>query len=390
MASERRLLLLATSLGRGGAEQQVVDLATNLRARGWTVNVLSMIDENDHVSEFAAAGIEVGTLGMRRGVPSLGALLRYRSFLRRWRPDVVHSHMVHANLLARFGRLLAPGTPVVSTVHNVIEGREGTGGTRGSRQRELVYRLTDRLASATTAVSVAATDRYIRVGAVPRGRIETIPNGFDFSRTVVPPDAREAIRTELHAGAGFLWVTAGRLVSEKGHDLLLQAFGTVLQTRPDSHLAIAGAGPERDNLDRLVAELGLSNSVSMLGIRRDVPSLLAAADGFVLSSRVEGLPIVLLEAAAQGLPIVSTDVGGCREVASPELGAVIAATSAEGIADAMLRVMALAPDERARIGRALQEHVRTDYDLGADRRSLGAGLRRGRRPLSDPRILDAG
>lgn len=352
----RRLLLVATSMARGGAEQQVVDLATTLRARGWMVAVLSMTTPSDHVDELVAAGIDVASLDLRRGRPTPAGLLRYGAFVRRWRPDVIHSHMVHANLLARIGRVFAPTVPVVCTVHTVMEGR---------RWRAIAYRLTDRLASATTAVSQAAADRSVRIGSVPRSRMTVIPNGFDFSRAQIAEGASEAIRRELGAVDGFLWVSVGRLVPEKGHDLLLEAFETVRQARPDVRVAIAGDGPQRRALDQLVADRGLAGSAMLLGERRDVPALLAAANAFVLSSRWEGLPIVLLEAAAQMLPIVCTDVGGCREVARPELGAVLTRTDPADLARGMLRVMDLAPEERARTGHRLWELIQSQFDMDA-------------------------
>lgn len=356
MIRPRRLLLVATSMARGGAEQQVVDLATTLRARGWVVAVLSMTAPSDHVDELMAAGIDVASLDMERGRPTPAGFLRYGAFVRRWRPDLVHSHMVHANLLARMGRVFAPRVPVVCTIHNVIEGR---------RWREIAYRLTDPLASATTAVSQAAAERSVRVDAVPRGRVTFIPNGFDFSRAQVAEGAGDAIRRELGVADGFLWVTVGRLVPEKGHDMLLEAFETVHQARPDVRLAVAGNGPQRRALDQLIAERGLAGSAMLLGERRDVPALLAAANAFVLSSLWEGLPMVLLEAAAQRLPIVCTDVGGCREVARPELGAVLAHPDPADIARGMLRVMDLTPDERARTGTDLRNLVRSEFDMDA-------------------------
>jgi glycosyltransferase involved in cell wall biosynthesis len=343
-------------MARGGAEQQVVDLATTLRARGWMVAVLSMTTPSDHVDELVAAGVDVESLDMRRRRPTLTGLLRYGAFVRRWQPDVVHSHMVHANLLARIGRVFAPTVPVVCTVHSVMEGR---------RWRTIAYRLTDRLASATTAVSQAAADRSVRTGAVPGGRIAVIPNGFDFSRAQIAEGADEAIRKELGAAESFLWVTVGRLVPEKGHDLLLEAFEAVRRARPDVRLAVAGDGPQRRTLDQLVDARGLAGSAMLLGTRRDIPALLAAANGFVLSSRWEGLPMVLLEAAAQMRPIVCTDVGGCREIARPELGAVLTRTDPADLARGMLQVMDLTPEAQARTGQHLQNLVRTEFDIDA-------------------------
>lgn len=109
--------------------------------------------------------------------------------------------------------------------------------------------------------------------------------------------------------------------------------------------------------------MGLDGAVSLLGERRDVPSLFAAADAFVLSSRWEGLPMVLLEAAAQGVPIVTTDVGGCREIADPEHGAEVVEASINGIAGGMRRVMAMSEEARAGVGAALAGRVREEFDL---------------------------
>jgi glycosyltransferase involved in cell wall biosynthesis len=353
----RRILFVTTSMVHGGAQRQVVDLAIELRTRGWVVAVLSMIAPSEYVDDLIASSVEIADLGMTRGRPTLGALLRYRSFVRRWQPDIVHSHMVHANLLARIGRVFAPRTPLVCTVHTVMEGR---------RWRAIAYRLTDRLASATTAVSAAAAERSIRNGAVPRSRMTVIPNGFEFSRASVAEGVDDAFRREVGIGDdAFLWATVGRLVPEKGHPMLLRAVEAVRRVRPDARLAIVGDGPERSELDRLVLESRLHGTVFALGERRDVAAILAAADAFVLSSYWEGLPMVLLEAAAQSLPIVSTDVGGCREVVRPELGGVLTERTPEAIAAGMLSVMNLRPGERAAIGFALRTLVQSEFDMGA-------------------------
>lgn len=355
MKPARRLLFVITSLDRGGAQRQVVDLAARLRVARTPVAVLSMIPPAHYVDELVAAGVEVHSLDMRPGRPTPLAFLRYGRFLRRWRPDLIHSHMVHANLLARLGRIFLPRVPVVGTVHNVTE---------GARWREIAYRLTDWLATRTTAVSEAAARRYVEVGAVPRGRIVVLPNGFDFARRD-ESEARAAMRAELGAGTGFLWLTAGRLDPQKGYDMLLEAFARILPQHAGARLAIAGDGPQRAELAAAVERLELGGSVALLGDRSDVPALLAAADGFVLSSRWEGLPMVLLEAAAARLPIVATDVGGNREVVLPQLGGVLTPVSVAGIAEGMESVMALAPEARAKIGGALRAQVETRYDMTA-------------------------
>lgn len=370
---QRRLLFLITSMARGGAERQVVDLAVALGRRRWKISVASMIPPTDYQTELSDAGVRLVSLEMRQGHPSLRGLTRYVHIVRRWRPDVVHAHMVHANLLARTGRILVPSVPVISTVHNVSE---------GARWREWAYRLTHAMSSETTAVSRAAAERYVAVGAVPAGGIVVVPNGFDPAH-LADPIHRPATRRSLGLDDGlFAWLTVGRLVEAKGHDMLLEAFRRVRDAYPTCRLIIAGDGPERGQLLRRIEQLHLQDSVWLLGERRDVPALLASADAFVLSSRWEGLPMVLLEAAAHGLPIVSTDVGGCREVAVPELGAIVRAPNVGAIADGMLELMRQPRLRHAEIGDRLRQHVEAEFSLAAvvDRwEALYAAVQEGRR-----------
>ena len=120
MTRRRRLLFVTTSMDRGGAQRQIVDLAIRLKAAGWTVAVLTMTPPTHYVDELAAGDIELMSLEMAPRRPTVRGWLQYGRIVRAWRPDIIHSHMVHANLLARVGRLFAPRVPVISTVHNVV------------------------------------------------------------------------------------------------------------------------------------------------------------------------------------------------------------------------------------------------------------------------------
>src|SRR5262245_56954535 len=144
-----------------------------MQRRGWSVAVVSMTPPVALWQELEANGIEVQCLGMRRGIPNPLAIMRLRRFLKQRRPDVLHSHMVHANLLARATRMLSRVPVVVCTAHSIRE---------CGRFLELGYRYTDRLADLTTNVSQAGVDRYLQIGAVPSGRIRFVPNGLDLRR----------------------------------------------------------------------------------------------------------------------------------------------------------------------------------------------------------------
>ena len=291
---------------------------------------------------------------MSRARPTPGALMQYVRFVRKWRPDVIHSHMVHANLLARVGRIFNWSVPVVCTVHNVNE---------GPRWREIAYRLTDRAASRTTAVSSVIAERYVEVHASPKGRIFAVPNGIDLAGEEVDPATRAAARAELGGSDGFVWICVGRLVPEKGHAMLVEALDVVRKEHPEARLAIVGYGMEEAHVAQVVAERGLGSVVYQLGERHDVAALLAASDAFVMASHWEGLPMVLLEAGSQALPIVSTDVGGNRDIARADLGAILCEPTVESISAAMIKLMDMTPEERATIGTALQANVRANFDL---------------------------
>ena len=135
--------------------------------------VVSLREPEAFVQELTDAGVQVVSLGMRKGVADFRGVVRLARAVHEFRPNVVHSHMVHANLLSRVTRLFCRMPVLVCTAHNTIE---------GGRWREWMYRLTDGLADVTTNVSRAAVERYIRIGAAPAGRIRWLPDGVDLSR----------------------------------------------------------------------------------------------------------------------------------------------------------------------------------------------------------------
>jgi glycosyltransferase involved in cell wall biosynthesis len=349
LTSPLRVVLVTTSLMRGGAETQVFLIAQELIRGGHEVHVVTMRRPEAYSIELAALGIPCTSLGMRSGVPDVRAIFGLARVVRATRPDVVHSHMVHANLLARVARSIAPIPVLVSTAHSLNE---------GSRWRDLAYRVTDPMATLTTNVCEAAVERFVRIGAVPRHRIRCVPNGLDPEAYRRDEDLRLRLRERLGAGDRFVWLAVGRLERVKDYPTLLRSFVEVLRQRPDSLAFIVSDGPERAALEKLSAQLGLSDHVRFLGARTDVAALLSAADGFVLSSLWEGLPMVLLEAASARLPIVATRVGGNVDVVlDGQSGFLVDASEPPALADAMIRLAGLAPVERANMGATGLAHV---------------------------------
>lgn len=341
--SLKRLAILVTGLERGGAETQAANLARSLHARGWEVTVLAF-RPGPLAPELRAAAVPVRVLGP-------GQLLLH---LARLQPSIVHAHLFHANLAARLARLLCPIPVVVSTVHSMAEtGRQ----SHSILHRDLLYRLTDALSDATVFVSSASARRHLAARAVSERRASVIPNGVDTARFHPDPAQRAITRAALGLGAEFAWLAAGRLMWKKNYPLMLEA----MARQHEGVLFIAGDGPDAAHLRQLAGP-----NVRFLGARDDIPALMNACDGFLLSSDVEGLPMVLLEAAASGLPQVSTAIGGVSEAVIHErTGYLVPPGDAAALAAAGERLAALPPEARAYMARAAREHAVARFDLTA-------------------------
>ncbi len=290
-------------------------------------------------------------------VSVMAGLERGRSFLREFRPGLIHSHGFHANVLARLLKLSAPSATVVSTVHNVYE---------GGWSRMLAYRLSDPLSRQTVAVSEAAASRFVRLKAVPSSKCLVIPNGIDTDEFAPNAERRKLMRAKLRAGNSFIWLAAARIVPAKDFPNLLRAFAQVYDAQPDARLWIAGdaLSVEFDSVTDLAADLHLEASIRWLGLRRDMPTLLDAADAFVLSSAWEGMPLSVGEAMAMELPVVATDVGGVRELLG-DTGLLVPPKSPDALAAAMLRLMQSDQEELQARARAARQRIALMFSMEA-------------------------
>ena len=357
-----RILLLVTTLGvGGGAENQVFRMAIELKARGWDVAVVSMITPYACVSELEQHNVAVHSLYMKPRVPDFRAVLRLRSVIRSFQPDVVHCHMFHANILGRITRLFCRMPVLICTAHNIKEASRRGGPTWN---KELLYRVTDCLADQTTIICRAAFDRYLRVGAVPAKKLRMIPNGIDtefFSRS---EERREQARKALGIGSEFVWLAVGRLVKQKDYPTLFRALE--MMERRGTVVLIAGSGPLEQELREECARRGLSGCVRFCGTRNDILSLYDAADAFVMSSEHEGMPVALLEAASVGLPAVVTNVGGNAEIVTDNVtGYLVPPRAPAQLAAALQRLMDASPDSRRAMGYAARQNCCEQYGIAA-------------------------
>jgi glycosyltransferase involved in cell wall biosynthesis len=350
------IALLIPGLDRiGGAERQVMLLAKGLRSRGWRVSVVALSGAGgEAAAELTAADVTFLSLYMRKGLADPRGWMRFNRWLRRERPDVVHAHLPHAAWLARWSRVAAPLRVLVDTLHSSSTGTLG---------RRVGYRLSNWLPDKVTAVSVAVAQAHLQARMVMAARLAVLPNGVDLTTWKPDLEVRNAFRRVLGLKGKFLWFAAGRLDPVKDYGTLLQAMVDVPEA---ARLVIAGSGPMENELRRLCDELGLEDRIQFLGFEPNVLRWMLAANGLVLASRWEGLPMVVLEAAACGVPAVATDVPGTHEVVvDGKTGFLAAQGSATALAEAMTRMMEIPGEERRAMGERARQFVQERYSLDA-------------------------
>jgi glycosyltransferase involved in cell wall biosynthesis len=348
------IALMVPTIDRlGGAERQVLLVAKGLLKRGRRVTVIALSGNGGEAAgELLNAGAGFMTLAMRKGLADPRGWIRLHRWLRRQAPDVVHAHLPHAVWMARWSRLFAPVRVLVDTVHTSATGAVG---------RRLGYRWSNFLSDRVTAVSRGAADAYLSAGMISPSRLGILPNGIDVQRWMPDTAVRAEVRRNLAWSREFVWIAAGRLDAVKDYPTLLQALTRV---PTPARLLIAGAGPLEGSLRQLSNQLGLEGRVHFLGFQQDVRPWLQAADGFVLSSLWEGLPMCLLEAAACALPAVATDVPGSREVlAEGQTGFLAKAGDALALAAAMTRLMQLPPHELQAMGHRARQLIIDRFNL---------------------------
>lgn len=356
-----KILYVITALNVGGAEMMLYRMLCRLDRERFEPVVVSLMDRGA-VGEMIETdlGIKVETLGIEGIVNLAAAIYTLGRIFRAHRPDLVHAHMVHANLLSRVTRIFSSLPLLICTIHNIEE----RGSKKSARYRLLLYRLTDFLSDLTTQVSAAGLEKYRALGAVSRKKSMHLPNGIDPGFFKIDRGQAAVMRKKMKLGGKFVFLAAGSLTAQKDYPNLLRAFALVKKKHPEAALLIAGRGPLEGELHRYGEELIAGEGISWLGFRRDIAVLMDLADCYVMSSAWEGLPIVLLEAAASGLPVIATDVGGNREVVLDKKSGFLVPPGDHGaLASAMDRLMAMPESARRQLGSEGKQHARDNYSI---------------------------
>jgi len=353
---------LIAGLGVGGAETALLRLLSLTDRTAWSPRVVSMTPAGALGEPIRALGIPVTSLGMRRGEPGPAGLARLRRILARERPAILQTWMYHADLL---GLVAAAG--ICPTVWNIRHSELAPEATRPlTRLSAWLCARLSRFPRGIVVGSEAARRAHVALGYHP-GRMVLIPNGFDTRVFRPDPAARARVRRELGIPDGRPVVgMVARLHPDKGHAVFLEAAGRVAASAPDAFFVLCGEGVTAASLP-LGPGLGTGGGegrVRLLGVRGDVPSVLAACDVAVSASLSEGFPNAVGEAMACALPCVVTDVGDSALLVGPA-GMVVPPRDPPALAAAVLRLLHMPPADREAMGARGRARVSEHFSLAA-------------------------
>jgi len=341
-----------TELDVGGAEKALVRIARGLQSRGWDVQVISVRDAGRLANELQEFGIPALALGCG-GLFDVRAVWRMKSALLSQKPDVLLTFLNQANLAGRIAGRWARVPKILS-------------GIRVADRRWSIIipeRLTSCLVDSYVAVSHAVSQVHGRLCGIRAEQLTVIPNGVDLEAI---QQSALTERKSVHCEPNdFIILSVGRLSPQKAPMDLLSAFELLKQGYQDPlrplKLIFVGDGPLRSSLQEKIAASSLQDSVSLLGWRSDVWGLMKAADVLVLTSHWEGLPNVILEAQAAGLPVIASRVDGCPELIKDKLSGRLFPCGATEELARILAEMIAQPEDAASMAATAFNEVRQKF-----------------------------
>jgi glycosyltransferase involved in cell wall biosynthesis len=364
MQNEHRIIFFGSQITTGGAQRVLLDQASWFHAKGWRVLVIFYYDKDGKRSEWQAQypfPIEVLSTYTRGGGAFknlsglLPGLLRLDKAIREFKPQAIECFTHDANLIGLPIAWLC-GVPIrVGTHHGQF--------VNFSKLRSRIH---------TAIINSSMTTHFVCVSS--RARKQALQEGIRDERIriifngVRPVVKDVSLRAETRADLGLqaedkMVINVGRLVPEKAQRLLIDAAAIVRKYRSDVRFFIAGEGPLRDSLTRLIQKHGLEDVFCLLGNRSDIAALLNAADLFVLYSETEGMPVSLMEAMSVGLPVIASDLEGVAEIVNrPDVGTLIPFGDSSLLANQIIERLAQTQQSEKQ-GRNGQKRILEDFSL---------------------------
>lgn len=359
MTTERRkVLFLLPSLEGGGAERMFVTLLRHFNREMFELHLGLLRASGPYLADLPS-DVSVHTMGVRRVRHAIPSIVR---LVRRIRPRVVVSTPVNLNLIVAASKPFWPRGVRLVIMESIALGAFLDEEMRRPGLWRLLYRSLYRRVDYVVSLCEAMSRDLLTSFNVPSRKMIQIHNPVDFDRL----HQLSSGVSNPYETAGPNLIAVGRLENQKGFDLLLDAMVLVSHSCPGARLTILGEGPLRGRLEQQTNQLGLGQSVRLLGFQENPFRYYSWADLFVLVSKYEGLPNVMLEAIALGTPTVATDCpGGVREVTEmfPEL-AVLCERCPSGVAEKILMLWKEKPKREVCIG-AIRTRFKSKFDVGA-------------------------
>ena len=353
-----RVVHIIDRLNVGGAQKQVLVFASQARAFGIDMTVISLSEEPDSKIEarLREYGIQVATFSAPK-LFHLGRLRDLIQFLQNGNFDIIQTHLQYSNILGSVAGRIA-NIPVVSMLHS-------TGYTLNNKTSDLIKDKIEHLAlrylpARVVAVGFKVADVYHSY--LRRESIEVISNAVATIASISNKE-RTSIREELSIlPVQPVLITVGRFSPPKSYEDLIEAFSKLVIRRPDAVLIMIGDGPLFSKIKALVVSMKLQESVCLLGERDDVPRFLSSSDVYVSSSIWEGLPMAILEAMMAGLPVVATEVGDIPRIITPSVGRVVPVSQPELLANAVESILNN-DSGREKMGIAAREYAVRNFSV---------------------------
>ncbi|NJO98213.1 MAG: glycosyltransferase [Pleurocapsa sp. CRU_1_2] len=331
----------------GGAERVVLNLLEGMTEKDLKLDLVLASAEGTYMDRVPST-VNIIDLQAGRIINSILPLIRY---LRTHKPRVLISHLNHANVIALIaGYLSRTNTPIIVVAHNTLSVARVTQ-LRGNVVKPMMKLLYPSANAVATVSLAAARDMEIELG-LPKHSIHTIYNPIVDYRLFA--QALEITEEEwLQPNSPPVYLSIGRLTEQKDFANLLKSFALVKQ-HIDARLIILGEGELRQNLTALIRDLGISDSVSLPGFVNNPYPYLKAASAFVLSSRWEGLPTVLVEAMACGCPVIATDCpsGPSEILEQGKYGTLVPMGDSQALSEAMIKILDCSPKTELLIERS--------------------------------------
>ena len=357
--SSKKILFLGSQIETGGAQRVLFEQATWFNQHGFNVMVAFLYDKSGEF-DFFKKNHDYPIINLEFMKPDgsrFGNIFRFISgsihlanLMARNKFDIIETFTHHSNIIGLPLAWLTGISVRIGSHHGKITGFPKY--LDWLHTRIVNSSITTKIIAVSNAVekdAIASRIKHDKIVVIPNGII--VPEVNNLDSTYLKKELNLSDRNKI-------LLTAGRLTYEKGHVFLLRSLPKILEVFPEIILVIAGDGVLRSDLEREAKELNISNQVYFLGFRKDVPRLLASADLFILSSRSEGLPMVILEAMGVGIPILSTDVGGIGEVIRDGInGRLVKSESELQLAKAVIEIFENEPERKKYIsaGRELVE-----------------------------------